>query len=111
VTLTVDPGVVVPNLLSPQVGGIAGIQALKNAGADIGSIGSSCAGTPNMIVAQSIEPKTKVALGTRVNITIASATANIARCSAIVDRNVLTYSNQMRTVKTLSPTTMRTLPK
>lgn len=111
VKLTVDPGVVVPNLLNPQIGGIAGIQALKNAGVDIGSIGSSCAGTPNMIVAQSIEPKSKVALGTRVNITIASATANIARCSAIVDTRVLTYSNQMRAVKTLSPTTMRVQPK
>lgn len=112
VTLTVDPGVVVPNLLSPQVGGIAGIQALKNAGVDVGSIGSSCSGTPNMIVAQGIEPKTKVALGTRVNITIASATANVALCRAIVDRNVLLYSNQMRTVKTVAPTTtLRTLPK
>jgi serine/threonine-protein kinase len=112
VTLTVDPGVIVPNLLSPQVGGIAGIQALKNAGVDVGSIGSSCSGTPNMIVAQSIEPKTKVALGTRVNITIASATANVALCRAIVDRNVLLYSNQMRTVKTVAPTTtMRVLPK
>ena len=112
VTLTVDPGVVVPNLLSPQVGGIAGIQTLKNAGVDIGSIGSSCSGTPNMIVAQSIEPKTKVALGTRVNITIASATANITLCRAIVDRNVLTYSTQMRSVKTVAPTTtLRVLPK
>ena len=111
VTLTVDPGVVVPNLLSPQVGGIAGIQTLKNAGVDIGSIGSSCAGTPNMIVSQSIEPKTKVALGTRVNITIASATANVTHCRAIVDRNVLVFSNQLRSVKTVAPTTMRIQPR
>jgi hypothetical protein len=47
-----------------------------------------------------------------VNITIASATANVALCRAIVDRNVLLYSNQMRTVKTVAPTTtLRTLPK
>jgi serine/threonine-protein kinase len=111
VRLTVDPGVVVPNLLSPQIGGIAGIQTLKNAGVDVGSIGSSCSGTPNMIVSQSIEPKTKVALGTRVSITIASATSNIALCRAVVDTRVLTYSNQMRAVKTLPPTTMRALPK
>ncbi len=112
VRLTTDPGVVVPNLLSPQIGGIAGIQALKNAGVDIGSIGSSCSGTPNMIVAQSIEPKSKVALGTRVNITIASATANIALCRAVLDPKILTYSTQMRTVKTVAPTTtLRALPK
>lgn len=112
VTLTTDPGVVVPNLLSPQIGGIAGIQALKNAGTDIGTIGSTCVGTPNMIMTQSIEPKTKVALGTRVNITIASAQANVAFCRAIVDANILTYSTQMRSVKTIAPTTtLRTLPK
>lgn len=112
VNLTVDPGVVVPNLLSPQIGGIAGIQALKNAGTDIGTIGSTCVGTPNMIMTQSIEPKTKVALGTRVNITIASAQANIAFCRAIVDANILTYSTQMRAVKTIAPTTgLKTLPK
>ena len=111
VALTTDPGVVVPNLLSPQIGGIAGIQALKNAGTDIGSIGSTCVGTPNMIMTQSIEPKTRVALGTRVNITVASAQANIAFCRAIVDANILTYSTQMRSVKTVAPTTLRTLPK
>lgn len=111
VTLTVDPGVVVPNLLSPQIGGIAGIQTLKNAGVDVGSIGSSCAGTPSMIVAQSIEPKTRVALGARVNITIASETSNIARCRLVVDTRVLSYSNEMRSVKTLAPTTMRIQPK
>jgi len=111
VKLTVDPGVVVPNLLSPQIGGIAGIQTLKNAGVDIGSIGSSCSGTPNMIVSQSIEPKTKVALGTRVNITIASATANASLCRAIVDRNVLIFSNEMKSVKSIAPTTMRVMPK
>jgi serine/threonine-protein kinase len=111
VNLTIDPGVVVPNLLSPQIGGIAGIQTLKNAGVDIGTIGSSCSGTPNMIVGQSIEPKTKVALGTRVNITIASATSGVTLCRAIVDTKILTYSTQMRAVKTLPPTTMRVLPK
>jgi beta-lactam-binding protein with PASTA domain len=109
VKVTVDPGVVAPNLLSPQIDGIAGIQALKNAGLDIGTISSSCRGTPNMIIAQSIEPKTKVASGTRVNITIASATANIAVCRAVVDTKVLTYSTQMRAVQTVAPTTTRAL--
>ncbi len=105
VRLTVDPGVVVPNLLSPQVDGIVGIQALKNAGADIGSISYSCRGVPKMIVGQSIEPKTKVAQGTRVNITVASDTATVSAstlCRAIVDVRVVNFGNQVRGVNTLS---------
>jgi beta-lactam-binding protein with PASTA domain len=46
VTLTVDPGVVVPNLLSPQVDGIAGIQALKNAGWTSAPSAPAAAGRP-----------------------------------------------------------------
>ncbi|WP_165186111.1 PASTA domain-containing protein [Caulobacter soli] len=114
VRLTIDPGVIVPNLITPQINGIAGIQALKNAGADIGSISSSCRGTPNMIVAQSIEPKTKVAQGTRVNITIASATANInasVLCRSVVDLQVLTFSNQVRGTKVLTPNVRTLQPK
>lgn len=114
VRLTIDPGVVVPNLLSPPVNGIAGIQALKNAGVDIGSISSTCRGAPNMIVSQSIEPKTRVARGTRVNITVASATANISAstlCRAFVDVKVLNFSNQVRGVNTLAPNTRALQPK
>jgi serine/threonine-protein kinase len=114
VTLTVDPGVIVPNLLSPAVDGITGIQTLKNAGVDIGSISASCRGSPNMIIAQSIEPKTKVPLGTRVNITVGSATSNVngrVLCASVVDLKVMTLSNQVRGVKTLPPTTLRALPK
>jgi serine/threonine-protein kinase len=114
VTLTVDPGVIVPNLLSPAVDGITGIQTLKNAGADIGSISASCRGAPNMVIAQSIEPKTKVAMGTRVNITVGSATSNVngrVLCASIVDMKVMTLSNQVRGVNTLSPATARALPK
>jgi beta-lactam-binding protein with PASTA domain len=112
VTLTVDPGVVVPNLLSPQVEGVAGIQALKNAGVDIGAIGYTCRGTPKMIVAQSIEPNTKVARGARVNITIASTTANLNSrvfCRAVVDPRVMSFGNQVRGVNTLSPLNTRLL--
>jgi serine/threonine-protein kinase len=114
VKLTVDPGVVVPDLLHPQVNGIAGIQALKSAGLDIGTINSTCRGTPNMIVVQSIEPKTRVALGARVNITVASATANMAAnrfCAAIVDSKIVSFSNQVRGVNALSPNTRALQPK
>jgi hypothetical protein len=44
VNLTIDPGVVVPDLLTPQVDGIAGIKTLQSAGLDIGTIGSACRG-------------------------------------------------------------------
>lgn len=114
VTLTVDPGVAVPNLLSPPVNGIAGIQALKNAGLDIGTISSSCRGAPNMVVGQSIEAKTKVALGTRVNITVASATASptaFRLCNAVVDLKTQNFGNQVRGVNALSPNTRAFQPK
>jgi beta-lactam-binding protein with PASTA domain len=106
VRLTIDPGVIVPNLLSPQLDGIAGIQALKNAGLDIGSIGSTCRGTPNMIVAQGVEPKTKVAAGSRVNITVGSTTANVngrMQCMSVVDKRVMLLGNQVRGINTLAP--------
>jgi beta-lactam-binding protein with PASTA domain len=50
--------------------GIAGIKSLQNAGLDIGTIGSACRGTVDKIIEQSIEAKTKVAKGTKVNIVI-----------------------------------------
>ncbi len=112
VKLTVDPGVIVPNLTSPALDGIAGIQTLKNAGADIGTISSTCRGTPNKIMSQSIEPKTKVASGTRVSITVASATATPTAstlCFAVVDTRILTFSNQVRGVNTFSAANARLL--
>jgi beta-lactam-binding protein with PASTA domain len=112
VTLTVDPGVVVPNLLSPQVDGVAGIQALKNAGLDIGSIGYTCRGTPRMIVSQSVPPNTKVAGGSRVSISIASTTANanaLIRCRLVSDVRVTDFSNQVRGVNTLTPLNKKVL--
>ncbi|MBO9560186.1 MAG: PASTA domain-containing protein [Caulobacter sp.] len=101
VRLTTDPGVVVPDLVGPQLDGIAGIQTLKNAGADIGTIGSSCRGAPNKIVSQSIEPKTRVASGTRVNIVVASATASPTAsvlCRSFVDVRLQDFGNQVRGV-------------
>ncbi len=109
VKVTIDPGVVVPNLVNPALDGIAGIQALKNAGVEIGTIGSSCSGVPNKIIRQSIEAKTRVALGTRVNITIASSTAGARLCQAIVDKSVTDYSDKMRAT-TRVPATKFALP-
>ena len=110
VTLTVDPGVIVPDLLNPQVDGITGIKALQAAGADIGSIGSVCRGTVGKIVSQSIDPKTKVAKGTKVNIAIASAATNSNGrffCAAIVRPDVLDFANRNRLSTTLQPNVFR----
>jgi len=107
VTLTVDPGVVVPNLLNPQVAGIPGIQALTNAGVEVGDIAFVCKGTPNMIFAQAIDPKTRVALGTKVNITIASANAGMKTCLGVADKAVMNYKLQAKPVGALPQATVK----
>ncbi len=105
VTLTIDPGVTVPNLLNPQVDGITGIKTLQNAGADIGSIGSRCGAAIDKIATQSIEPNTKVAKGTKVNITIGSPATNVK--GRLVCRapayDVMRYANDMRSVYVAAP--------
>ena len=105
VTLTVDPGVVVPNLLNPQVDGITGIKALQAAGADIGTIGSRCGAAIDKIATQSIDPNTKVAKGTKVNITIGSPASNlkgrlVCRAPAY---DVVRYANDARSVYVAAP--------
>uniref|UniRef100_B0T1E2 PASTA domain containing protein n=1 Tax=Caulobacter sp. (strain K31) TaxID=366602 RepID=B0T1E2_CAUSK len=97
VTLTIDPGVVVPDLLNPQVDGIAGIRALQAAGLDIGTIGSTCRAPVGKILGQSIEARTKVAKGTKVNITIGSApsTGDI-RIRCAVRPDILDFANRNR---------------
>ena len=107
VTLTVDPGVVVPDLLNPQVDGIAGIRTLQAAGLDVGTIGSACRAPVGKILGQGIEARTKVAKGTKVNITIGStpSTGNIrVRCAVRPD--ILDFANKNRLSTTLQPGTV-----
>lgn len=98
VKLTIDPGAVVPNLTNPPLDGITGIQALRNAGLDVDTIGSTCSGTPNKIVRQSIAPSVRVPWGTRVNITIASASAGSKVCQLSVDRAVIDFKTKTTAV-------------
>ena len=108
VTLTVDPGVVVPDLVTAQMEGIAGIKALQNAGLDIGTIGSTCRGAVGKIVAQSIEPKTKVAKDTKVDITIGSPSATmngLNRCLFIISPEVMVRARQATPAAKLAPST------
>jgi hypothetical protein len=97
VSLTVDPGVVVPDLVTPQFDGIAGIKTLQSAGLDIGTIGSACRGTVDKIIEQSIEAKTKVAKGTKVNIVLGAPVGVRQRpqsCRLIIRPEILTFANQ-----------------
>jgi serine/threonine-protein kinase len=109
VSLTVDPGVVVPDLVTPQLEGISGIKALQNAGLDIGTIGSACRGTVDKIIEQSIEPKTKVAQGTKVNIVIgAPSVISNGRpiCRIFIRPEILVFANK----KVATPIVPRTTP-
>jgi hypothetical protein len=53
-------------------------------------------------------------MGTWVNFRVGSATSNVngrVLCASIVDMKVMTLSNQVRGVNTLSPAAARALPK
>jgi serine/threonine-protein kinase len=104
VTLTVDPGVNVPNLLSPQIEGIAGIQALQAAGLDVGTIGSTCRAPLGKILGQSIAAGSKVAKGTKISITIGSApSTRDIRTRCVVRPDILDFANKNRLSTTLQP--------
>jgi serine/threonine-protein kinase len=108
VNLTVDPGVVVPDLVTPQFDGIAGIKTLQSAGLDIGTIGSACRGTVDKIIEQSFEAKSKVAKGTRVNIVLGAPSVFVngrQTCPLFVRPDVLVFANR---AKLATPTTLRT---
>ncbi len=99
VSLTVDPGVVVPDLVTPQFDGIAGIKALQGAGLDIGTIGSACRGTVDKIIEQSLEAKTKVARGTKVNIIIGAPSIILngrQTCRIFIRPEVLTFASKAK---------------
>ena len=99
VNLTVDPGVVVPDLVTPQFEGISGIKTLQNAGLEIGTIGSACRGTVDKIIEQSIEAKTKVAQGTKVNIVIGAPSIILngrQTCRIFIRPEVLTFANKAK---------------
>jgi beta-lactam-binding protein with PASTA domain len=108
VSLTVDPGVVVPDLGLSQIDGITGIKNLQSAGLDIGKISSACRGTVDKIVGQSIEAKTKVAKGTKVDITLGAPSIIVngaPSCRFIINRDVLVFANK---AKLATPTTIPT---
>jgi serine/threonine-protein kinase len=108
VTLTVDPGVVVPDLVTVPMDDIVGIKALQNAGLGIGTIGSVCRGTVGKIVTQSIEPKTKVAKDTKVDITIGSPSRlvnGVSRCLFIISPDVMLRARQATPTVRLAPST------
>jgi len=108
VTLTVDPGVVVPDLVSPQLDGITGIKTLQSAGLDIGTIGSACRGTVDKIIEQSVEAKSKVAKGTKVNIVLGAPSVFVngrQTCRLIIRPDVLVFANK---AKLTAPTTIPT---
>jgi len=108
VNLTVDPGVVVPDLVSPQLWtGILFI-SLQAAGLDIGTIGSACRGTVDKIIEQSVEAKSKVAKGTRVNIVLGAPSVFVngrQTCRLIIRPDVLMFANR---AKLATPTTIPT---
>lgn len=113
VTLTVDPGVVVPDLVTPQMEGISGIKSLQNAGLDIGTIGSACRGTVDKIIEQSIEAKTKVAKGTKVNIVIGAPSVILngrPTCRIFIRPEILTFANKAK-LTTVTPITPLKLQK
>jgi serine/threonine-protein kinase len=108
VALTVDPGVVVPDLVTAQTDGIAGIKTLQNAGLDIGTINSACRGTVDKIVGQSIEPKTKVAKGTKVDITIGSPSRIVngrSTCLFIIRPDIMLRAQELTPAVKLAPRT------
>jgi hypothetical protein len=99
VSLTVDPGVTVPDLVTPQMEGIAGIKTLQSAGLEIGTIGSACRGTVDKIIEQSIDPKTKVAKGSKINIVIgAPSVVSNGRtiCRLIIRPEILTFATRSK---------------
>ncbi|SFK35322.1 PASTA domain-containing protein [Caulobacter sp. UNC279MFTsu5.1] len=108
VNLTVDPGVVVPDLVTPQFDGIAGIKTLQSAGLDIGTIGSACRGTVDKIIEQSVEAKSKVAKGTKVNIVLGAPSVFVngrQTCRLFIRQDVLVFANR---AKLAAPTTIPT---
>jgi serine/threonine-protein kinase len=108
VNLTVDPGVVVPDLVSPQLDGIAGIKTLQSAGLDIGTIGSACRGTVDKIIEQSVEAKSKVAKGTKVNIVLGAPSVIVngrQTCRLFIRPDILMFANK---AKLPAPTTIPT---
>ena len=108
VTLTVDPGVIVPDLLNPLTDDIQGLKALQAAGLEIGPIGSVCRGPVGKIVSQSIDPKTRVAKGTKVNVVVASApTSTNGRLLCVVRPDLLKFANKNRLSTTLNPSVLR----
>lgn len=99
VNLTVDPGVVVPDLVSPQLDGITGIKTLQSAGLDIGTIGSACRGTVDKIIEQSVEAKSKVAKGTKVNIVLGAPSVIVngrQTCRLFIRPDVLVFANKAK---------------
>jgi beta-lactam-binding protein with PASTA domain len=108
VNLTIDPGVVVPDLVTPQFDGIAGIKTLQSAGLDIGTIGSACRGTVDKIIEQSVEAKSKVAKGTKVNIVLGAPSVFVngrQTCRLIIRPDVLMFANR---AKLATPSTVPT---
>jgi len=108
VNLTVDPGVVVPDLVSPQLDGITGIKTLQSAGLDIGTIGSACRGTVDKIIEQSVEAKSKVAKGTKVNIVLGAPSVIVngrQTCRLFIRPDILMFANK---AKLPAPTTIPT---
>ncbi|TCS14442.1 PASTA domain-containing protein [Caulobacter sp. BK020] len=106
VNLTVDPGVVVPDLVSPQLDGITGIKALQSAGLDIGTIGSACRGTVDKIIEQSVEAKSKVAKGTKVNIVLGAPSVILngrQTCRLFIRPDVLVFANKAKLPATTIP--------
>jgi serine/threonine-protein kinase len=103
VSLTVDPGVIVPDLVTPRIDGIAGIKSLQNAGLDIGTIGSACRGTVDKIIEQSVEAKTKVAKGAKVNIVIGAPSIILngrPSCRIFIRPEVLVFANKAKLTTT-----------
>jgi len=114
VSLTVDPGVVVPDLITPQLEGIPGVKALQNAGLEIGNIGSACRGTVDKIIEQSIEAKTKVAKGTKVDIVIgAPSVISNGRpvCRIFIRPEILIFANKKVTTTPILPRTTPIVPR
>lgn len=108
VTLTVDPGVVVPDLVTVPMDDIVGVKALQNAGLGIGTIGSVCRGAVGKVVTQSIEPKTKVAKDTKVDINIGSPSRIVngrSTCLFIISPDVMLRARQASPTVKLAPTT------
>lgn len=110
VNLTVDPGVVVPDLVLPQLDGITGIKTLQSAGLDIGTIGSACRGTVDKIIEQSVEAKSKVAKGTKVNIVLGAPSVVVngrQTCRLFIRPDVLMFANKAKLAAPMTVPTRR----